>query len=83
VISPDDAVNRGDIRMVQRGKGPGLAIEPGQTIRVRRDRLRQHLDRDVSRQVRIDSAVDFAHSTGTDLRGDVVGTKSSARRECH
>ena len=29
-----DAVNRGDVRVIQRGADPGLALEPGQAIGV-------------------------------------------------
>ena len=32
-----DAVNRGDVRMVQRGEQPGLALEAGETVGIGRE----------------------------------------------
>ena len=41
-----EPVNRGDVRMVQRGEHFGFALKPREPIRVAGDRRGQHLDRD-------------------------------------
>ncbi len=38
------AVNRGDVRMIQRRENFGLALEAGQTVSIGRERVRQHFD---------------------------------------
>ena len=42
-------MNDGDVGVVQRRKRLGFALEPRQAIRILRERLGQHLDRDWSR----------------------------------
>ena len=40
-------VDRGDVRMIQRSEGLGLALEPREAVGVMREGLGQDLDRDV------------------------------------
>ncbi len=43
-----EAVQGGDVGVVERGQHPRLALEPGQPLGVLRHRLRQHLDRNLA-----------------------------------
>ncbi len=69
--------------MVQRRKRLRFAREPRQAVRIEREDLWQHFDRDVAIQFRIAGAIDLAHSPGADLRGDFVDADSEARGEGH
>ena len=53
-----DAVDRGDIRVIERGDHLGLAIEASDPVGIRRERLRQDLDRDLAVQRRVDRLPD-------------------------
>ena len=59
-----DAEERGDVRMVQRGEDPRLALEPCDALGIGGERRGQRLQRDVAAQLRVVRAVDFAHSAG-------------------
>ena len=61
-----EAVNLGDVRVVQRGEDAGLALEARQPVRVGGERLGQHLQRDVATELRVASAVDLAHAAGAE-----------------
>ena len=75
-----DAVDGGDVRMVQRGKHLRLALEPRDAIRVASGGG-QRLDGDVASEPGVVSAVDLAHAAGANLRGDFVGPESCAGGE--
>ena len=79
-----DAVDRADVRMIQRGEHPRLALEARQPIRVARERARQDLDRDVATELRVARAVHLAHAARAEQRlaGDsrrAIGRSSAAR----
>ena len=61
-----------DVRVVQGREGLGFALEAGEPIRVVRERLGQHLDRDVPPQVRVRRAIHLAHAAHADLGGDFI-----------
>ena len=46
-----DAVNGGDVRVIQRGEHARLALEAGEALRVGRERGRQDLDRDIAAEL--------------------------------
>ena len=77
-----EAVNRGDVRMVQRGEH-FLALEPREAIGVTRHRGRQDLDGDRALQVRVGGAIHLSHSAGTNLGGDLIGTDAGAWGQRH
>ncbi len=56
------AVNLRDVRMIQRREGLRLALEARKAVAVARERVRQHLDRDVTREPGVPRAVDFTHA---------------------
>ncbi|MBK6407866.1 MAG: hypothetical protein IPF66_24335 [Holophagales bacterium] len=46
-----EAVDRGDVGVLQLGENLRLALEAGEAVRVRRERLREDLDRDLALQL--------------------------------
>jgi hypothetical protein len=68
----------GDVRVVQRGQGLGLALKPRDSLRVGDERLGQDLDRDGAIQLRVERAVDFTHSAGAERRQDLVRAETCA-----
>ena len=52
------AVERGNVRMIERGEHFRFALEAGHTIRIEQKRLRQYLDRDLADQLRVARTID-------------------------
>ena len=63
-----EAVDVRDVRMVQRGEDFGFALEPREALGIRREALRQDLDRDLAFQLRVGGAIHLAHAAGAELR---------------
>jgi len=57
-----EAVDAGDVRMVERRQRAGLALESGEPVGIRCELGRQRLDGHVASQPGVAGAVDFAHS---------------------
>ena len=68
-----DAINRGDVRMIDGGQRSRFAIESRKSIAIGLKSLRQNFDGDVSTELRIARSVDFAHPAFAQLREDVIG----------
>ena len=75
-------VDRGNVRVIQRGQDLRLATEARLPVRVLRERLRQDFQGDVPLEPRIMGAVDLAHAAvtdgGDDSRRDQVECRCSA-----
>ena len=69
--------------MGQRRHGLRLALESGKPLRIRREGLRQHLNRDVAIELGIARPIDLAHSPGADEREDLVRAEASTRLKRH
>jgi hypothetical protein len=67
-----EAVDRADVRMIERRQDPRFAREAREALGIAREHARQNLDRDVATELRIARAVDLAHPTGTEARDDPV-----------
>ena len=72
-----EPVDRADVRMVQRGEHPRLALEAREPIRVARERARQDLDRDVASELRVARPVHLAHAAGAEQRLEVISAEGS------
>ena len=57
-----EAVDCGDVRMVERGQQLRLTLETGDAIRITCEGFRQDLQRDLAIQLNIARAIDLAHS---------------------
>ena len=67
-----EAVNRADVRMVERSEKLRFALEPRQPIAVVEEGVRENLDGDVTIQFAVAGAIDFAHSASAELRHNLV-----------
>ena len=67
-----EAVDLGDVRVVESGEEPGLAVEPGEPLGVGREALRQQLDRDLAPEPGVGRAKDLPHPPGPEGRRDPV-----------
>ena len=67
-----EAVNGGDVRMVECGQQVRLATEARQPLGVPRHFGRQHLDGDLASERRVGGAIDLAHATRANGRRHAV-----------
>ena len=68
-------VDRGDVRMIQRGEHFRFALESREPIASAATTAGRTLDRDLALQLRVGRAIDLAHAARADLRGDFVGPR--------
>ena len=61
-----DAVDGADVRVVQRREHPRLTLEARAPFRIRRERRRQDLDRDLASKRLVVRPVDLAHPTNAE-----------------
>ena len=66
-----EAVDRRDVRMIQRGERPAPRAGIAPAARRQLRSVRQDLDRDVAIQLRVAGAIDLAHAAHADLRGEL------------
>ena len=78
-----ETVNVRNVRVVERCQRPGFPLETHEAIRIIGDRVGEDFDRDVSSEVRVGGAVDLAHATFANQRGDFVWPDASASRKRH
>ena len=73
-----DAMNLGDIGVIQRREHLRFAFEPGESISIGGELGRQYLDCDGPAEPCITAAVDLAHATAADQREDFVSAEPGA-----
>ncbi len=78
-----DAVNRGDVGVIQSRQAPRLAFEPRQAIGVSGHGIRQNLDGDVAAEPRIPCPIDLAHTPGTEGTDNLIRSDARANRQGH
>ena len=76
-----EAVDGGDVWVVQRGEGLGFTLEAREPISIVGERLGQHLDRDVAIQFRIAGAKYLPHSPFPDAGDHFVDAEANAGGE--
>jgi hypothetical protein len=69
--------------MIQSGEYLRFSPEPSESIRIERERIRQHLERHVTIQLRVTRPVDLAHATSANQRDNLVWAEASAGSESH
>ena len=72
-----------DVRVVQRRKQLGFAMEPRHTIDVVDTGRPHHFDCDVTVEPAVSSAIHLAHAARAEDGHDLVGTDASAFSERH
>ena len=78
-----DLVDAGDVRMAECGQQFGLAHEACTPLLVGRQLRREHLDRDLAVQGRIDGFPDHTHPAFADLLDDAVVQQLASRFDQH
>ena len=67
-----DAVDRADMRVIDRRQHARLSLEPRAPLRIVEEGSGQNLDRHVASEFRIPGAIDLSHAPGTELLDDLV-----------
>ena len=78
-----DVVQGADVRVVQGGHDPRLALEPVAELRIARERVGEDLDRDRAIEPRVARLVHLAHAAGTQGGEDLIGAEVGAGSEGH
>ena len=76
-------VDRGDVRVVERGEEPRLALETGQPFRVAGEGVGERLDGHVAAEPGVAGAVDLAHAAGAEGSENLVGSEFRSGGETH
>jgi hypothetical protein len=78
-----EAIDRRDVRMIERSKKLAFALEPREAGGIIRERGRKNLEGDRALETRVARAVHLAHSALTDERQNLVKTDSRSWRQRH
>ncbi|MCZ6918503.1 MAG: hypothetical protein O7I93_17140, partial [Gemmatimonadetes bacterium] len=78
-----EAVDRGDVRVVERREHFGFALEPRQALRVSSELRRQHLHRHLAFQLRVGGPIHLPHPAHADLGGDLLRADAGAGGQRH
>src|SRR4051794_27168119 len=73
-----EAVDRGDVRMIEGREDFGFPLKAREAIRIACNRGGQHLDRHRTFEIAVGRAIDLAHAASTDLRDDFVDAEAGA-----
>src|SRR5262249_58732064 len=76
-----EVVERQDVGMRERRDRSRFVLEAPGELRVARETLRQHLDRNLASEPGVPRAVDLAHPARAERAEDLVGTEAGARRQ--
>jgi hypothetical protein len=78
-----EAVDRGDVGVLQLGEELRFALEARETLGVGGECLGQDLDRDLAPELRVGRPVDDPHPALAERAGDLVGSEAASGRETH
>ena len=78
-----DVIEMANVRMVQRGNGPGLALHALLEFRRRRKMRSENFNRYCAVETGIERTVNFPHSAGAQRRLDFIRAEFRARGEGH
>ncbi len=78
-----EAIHVRDVGVVEPGERACLALETRDAIRIRGDRLRKDLQRDVAAQSCVAGTVDLTHAPGAERAGDFIDPDPRAGAERH
>ena len=73
----------GDVGVVECGQKFGFSVETSEAFRVLGEGLGEDLDGDVAFKASVECSIDFAHSTSSDQRDDLVVSQGSTRGKKH
>ena len=72
------AVNRSDVRMIERGEHARFAFEQGAALRIRGEGWRQDFYRNVSSECVVVRSIDFTHAADAEQRAECIAAKMAA-----
>ncbi len=75
-----EAIYRCNVGVVERSENLGFPLEPGETLRIRRDHLRKDLDRDCPLQVSVGRSIHFAHPAHAELGSNLIRAEARPTR---
>ena len=78
-----DVVDRQDVRMIERGDGPGFLLEATEPVGVSGNLVGKDFDGNVAVEAAVASLVDLAHAAGPDGCEDLIRPEASAGQEGH
>ena len=78
-----DAVDGGDVRVVEAGEDLRLPLEPGEPVWISREGVGEDLQGDLAVELRVGGLPDLAHAPFADEGGDVVVAEAGADSESH
>ena len=78
-----DAVDGGDVRVVEAGEDLGLPREPGEPIWISREGVGEDLQGDLAIELRVGGLPDLAHPALAEEGGDVVVPEAGAGGQSH
>ena len=70
-----EPVDRGDVRVIQRGENFGFALKAREPVSIGGQRRRQNLDRNLAFQLGIGGPIHLAHPALSDMGDDFIGAK--------
>jgi hypothetical protein len=76
-----EAIDRADVRMIERREYVSFALESRQPLRIQRERSRQHLHRDIAPQASITGAIHLAHPARAERPNQLIHTDAPAGRQ--
>ena len=76
------AVDRADVRVIERREQQGLAIEPRAPLRAGRPHIGEDLDRHVAPKRRVVRLIDLAHPAGAEQRLNRVRSDPPPNQRC-
>ena len=82
-VRPLEAVDAGDIRVVEGGEELGLALEAGRALDVVHEFLGKDLDGDLAAEARVARPPDLAHAAGSEKVDDLVRTEAGPGNDRH
>ena len=75
-----EAVNCGDVRVVERGDDLRFPLESGDALAIEREVAREHLERDVSMKCGVVRTVHLTHAAGSDQCPNLVGAEVASEQ---
>jgi hypothetical protein len=78
-----EPINMRDVRMIERRKRLGLALEPGKALGIFGKQLGQNLEGDIAPEPGVVSTINFAHTASADSTDNGVGAEASAGGKTH
>ncbi len=73
-----EPVDRRDVRVIESGQQPGLALESGESIGIGSERVGQALDRDIAIEDEVSRPPHFAHAAPADRGENLVMAEPGA-----